>query len=224
MTLLVIEHDIPLIMGLSDRIVAMDAGTGDRRGSRPQKVRSDPKVVEAYLGGTHRGHRAVRLAIGRAEGGAETETRTLQGVSFSREEIEEAFERYKAKVVDITADRDWSPFADLFTEDARYVEHLFGEFEGREAIRAWITNTMSRFPGNVMTGFPVEWQVIDAERGWVICKIWNDMPDPGDGKRYSAYNLTVLHYAGDGLWSYEEDAYNPATFEKMIRAWNEAKR
>ncbi|HZQ83395.1 MAG TPA: ATP-binding cassette domain-containing protein [Acidimicrobiales bacterium] len=51
LTLLVIEHDIPLIMGLSDRIVAMDAGRVIAAG-RPDEVRTNPLVVEAYLGGT----------------------------------------------------------------------------------------------------------------------------------------------------------------------------
>src|SRR5581483_12136348 len=51
LTLLVIEHDIPLIMGLSNRIVAMDAGRVIAAG-RPDEVRTNPLVVEAYLGGT----------------------------------------------------------------------------------------------------------------------------------------------------------------------------
>jgi ABC-type branched-subunit amino acid transport system ATPase component len=51
LTLLVIEHDIPLIMGLSDRIVAMDAGSVIAVG-RPEQVRVNPLVVEAYLGGS----------------------------------------------------------------------------------------------------------------------------------------------------------------------------
>ena len=29
----------------------------------------------------------------------------------------------------------------------------------------------------------------------------------------------MLHYAGDGLFSYEEDAYNPANFAPMIERW-----
>jgi ABC-type branched-subunit amino acid transport system ATPase component/ABC-type branched-subunit amino acid transport system permease subunit len=51
LTLLVIEHDIPLIMGLADRIVAMDAGRVIAVGS-PSEIRRDPLVVEAYLGGS----------------------------------------------------------------------------------------------------------------------------------------------------------------------------
>ena len=51
LTLIVIEHDIPLIMSLSDRIVAMADGEIISYGT-PEHVRNDPSVVEAYLGGS----------------------------------------------------------------------------------------------------------------------------------------------------------------------------
>jgi uncharacterized protein (TIGR02246 family) len=142
---------------------------------------------------------------------------------WTRAEIERAFEHYQATVREITGSGDWSRFADLFTEDATYVEHLFGEMHGREAIRSWITKTMSRFPGDVMTAFPVDWFVVDEDRGWVVCQIWNEMPDPGDGRVHREYNFTLLKYAGDGKWCYEEDVYNPARFEAMIGAWSEVR-
>jgi ABC-type branched-subunit amino acid transport system ATPase component/ABC-type branched-subunit amino acid transport system permease subunit len=49
--MVVIEHDIPLLMGLSTRVVAMDAGRVIAAGT-PSEVRANPKVVESYLGGS----------------------------------------------------------------------------------------------------------------------------------------------------------------------------
>ncbi len=49
-TLIVVEHDLPLILSISDRVYCMEAGRGHRRGHCPTTVRDDPLVVASYLG------------------------------------------------------------------------------------------------------------------------------------------------------------------------------
>ena len=48
-TMLVIEHDMPLIMSISDRVYCMEAGRIIAHGT-PQAVRDDPAVIASYLG------------------------------------------------------------------------------------------------------------------------------------------------------------------------------
>lgn len=143
---------------------------------------------------------------------------------WQRAEIEEAFGVYQQRASEAARTGDWGPWADLFTEDARYVEHHFGWFDGRHAIRAWISSCMAEYPGSEMSGFPIGWSVIDEERGWVVCQVWNRMRDPGDGSIHQEYNVTVLEYAGNGQWSYEEDIYNPLRFGAMVAEWEDARR
>ena len=48
-TMIVIEHDMPMIMALSDRVYCLEAGQVIAEGT-PTEVRNDPRVVASYLG------------------------------------------------------------------------------------------------------------------------------------------------------------------------------
>jgi ABC-type branched-subunit amino acid transport system ATPase component len=48
-SMLIIEHDMPLIMSISDRVYCLEAGSVIAEGD-PETVRSDPLVIASYLG------------------------------------------------------------------------------------------------------------------------------------------------------------------------------
>ena len=60
-TLLIVEHDLPLVMSISDRLYCLEAGRVIAEGP-PDRVRNDPSVIASYLGTDRAGDRPQRRA------------------------------------------------------------------------------------------------------------------------------------------------------------------
>ncbi len=141
---------------------------------------------------------------------------------FTRQELQQALKIYNKARDEASRTGDWSIWAAVFTEDAHYVEHAFGIFDGREAIRDWITKVMAPFPH--MT-FPQDWVAFDEEHDAIVFQCQNRLEHPTDpkGEPFQFPTWTRLVYAGDGLFASEEDVYNPLRDAgRVVSAWSKA--
>ena len=135
--------------------------------------------------------------------------------AFPREEVEAEFAKYRERAAKAVETGDWDQWTDQFTEDAHYREHHYGYFNGQDEIRAWIKGVMQPFP---TMEFPVKWSVINGNR--VNALIPNILPPPAGDDGYYGFDVhTILHYAGNGKWSYEEDVYSPKEAEEVVARW-----
>ncbi|MGH9027205.1 MAG: nuclear transport factor 2 family protein [Acidimicrobiia bacterium] len=134
---------------------------------------------------------------------------------YDLDEVEQAFRRYWKT----TVDEDWDAWADMFTEDADYLDCYLGSLKGREAIREYIKPLMASCPEVYST---YEWHLCSPD-GRCVVHMQNrrDNPEPG-APPIDCAGITVLQYSGDGKFSNEEDYWDVkagiATTEQYVAA------
>jgi ketosteroid isomerase-like protein len=98
----------------------------------------------------------------------------------------------------------WTDLADLFTDDAVYVDPAWGRLQGNDELRRFFDESMR---GLEDWDFPIEYTAISGDT--VVIKWTQLLPGTrADGTRYRQSGISTLVYAGDGKFSYEEDLLN----------------
>jgi ketosteroid isomerase-like protein len=125
---------------------------------------------------------------------------------YPREEVQAAVERYHElrRRIDAGEESGFEVLADLYTEDAVYIDGAWGRIEGREKIAKWLDESMV---GLGDWRFPIEFTAIEGND--VVVKWTQVIPGTRpDGSPYTQSGYSRLIYAGEGRFRYEEDVYN----------------
>jgi hypothetical protein len=128
---------------------------------------------------------------------------------------QEVLEAFKAFWITGATNEDWSAWADHLTEDVDYVERQLGTMQDRESVRTWITELMAvSFDVHAV----LNWYIVAGDR--VVFDMWNRYfhPDPAQPPIDFA-GLTVLTYAGNGLFKREEDYWDQITARTAYVEW-----
>lgn len=135
---------------------------------------------------------------------------------FPRREIEEAFQHYWRLG---GAGERWAEFSALYTPDAILIDRVLeGVKRGRDEIRAYLERVMLNEMPALYTIY--DWHTIEGNTvtNGMINRF--DNPAPG-GPPLDFAGVTIQVYAGDGLWSYQEDYYS---WSGMMRVRSEYDR
>jgi hypothetical protein len=122
---------------------------------------------------------------------------------FKRSEVEEAFgHQYAVGAVG----EDWQAWTKLFIPDLYYEDYFWGPLHTREELELWIHAVMKGVP-EIYT--VLNWYAIDDDKVTFHMENRRDNPDPDEGPPYFDFTgISVLWYAGDGLWAREEDLWD----------------
>ena len=128
----------------------------------------------------------------------------------------ETYERLVALRDEIDAGRQpWSALADFFTEDAVYIDPAWGRIEGRENLRSFFERAMAGLTGHGWST-PEHWTMAEGHR---VVSQWDQiLGEKPDGSPWLVPGLSILYYAGDGLFCYSHDMLNMTHVGETLKA------
>lgn len=110
--------------------------------------------------------------------------------------------------------RDWATLADFYTEDGVTIDPAWGRFEGREAIRQYIIDSMKGLTQGGMWSRE-NWTMFEGNR---VVSQWDQIFGTNDqGEEILTPGLSILYYAGDGLFAYELQLLNMGDLGLIVK-------
>jgi hypothetical protein len=133
-------------------------------------------------------------------------------------EARETYRRFVALRDEIDAGRkSWRALADFFTEDAAYIDPAWGRIEGRANIRDFFERSMAGLTGHGWST-PENWTMCEGAR---LISQWDQILGyQEDGTPWLVAGLSILYYAGNGLFCYSHDMLNMTHIGETLKAMN----
>ncbi|MEM9254286.1 MAG: nuclear transport factor 2 family protein [Pseudomonadota bacterium] len=112
-------------------------------------------------------------------------------------------------------DASWDQLADFFTEDAVYIDPAWGRQAGRETIRRFFVDSMAGLTGYGWST-PEMWTMVDGHR---LISQWDQvLGEKPEGGEWRVPGLSILYYAGNGLFCYSHDYLNMTFIGETMKA------
>jgi ketosteroid isomerase-like protein len=128
-------------------------------------------------------------------------------MTHPKDEVQATVDGYLALRDRIEAGHNtWLDLAEIFTDDAIYIDPAWGRIQGIDEIREFLVESMR---GLEDWRFPVTFAAINGDD---VVVTWRQVlpGERADGRPYQQTGVSMMRYAGDGKFSFEEDLLNMA--------------
>jgi ketosteroid isomerase-like protein len=131
-------------------------------------------------------------------------------------EARDAYRRFIAMRDEAEAGRvPWRTLADFYTEDGVTIDPIWGRIEGRAKIAAYCEQSMAGLTGYGWWSRE-NWTMHEGPR---VVSQWDQiLGTRDDGTHWIVPGLSILYYAGKGLFCYEHQMVNIAHIHETMKA------